>query len=146
MKAWLVWTIMAVWMVVAAEAGKPVYTAWLSKTAVGGYDAVSFFGEGGPVKGQKEQAFEYQGAVWLFANREHLDVFKADPARYAPQYGGYCAWAAARNELAPGDPAYWTIIDGKLYLNYSRKVQADWEKDIPGFIVKADRNWPGLSN
>jgi len=145
MKTWLVLTMMMVCGVGAAEAGNLVYTAWLSKTAVGGYDTVSFFREGGPVKGQKEHAFEYQGAVWLFASRENLDEFRADPARYAPQYGGHCAWAAAQNELAPGDPKYWSIIDGKLYLNYSRKVQVDWEKDIPGFIQKANQFWPELS-
>ena len=145
MKTWMVWMVMAVGMVVAAEAAKPVYTAWLSKTAVGGYDAVSFFGTNGPVKGVAAHTTEYQGAVWQFVSAENLALFKADPVRYAPQYGGYCAWAAAQNDLAPGDPEYWTLIDGKLYLNYSRKVQADWEKDIPGFIQKADRFWPELS-
>ena len=145
MKTWMVWMMMAVGMTIAADAAKPVYTAWLSKTAVGGYDAVSFFGTNGPVKGVAVHTTEYQGAVWQFASAENLALFKADPVRYAPQYGGYCAWAAAQNDLAPGDPEYWTLIDGKLYLNYSRKVQADWEKDIPGFIQKADRFWPELS-
>jgi hypothetical protein len=145
MKTWMVGMMAALWMTVAVGAAKPVYTAWLSNTAVGGYDAVSFFGAAGPVKGIRDHVVEYQGAVWQFASADNMALFKADPARYAPQYGGYCAWAASRNELAPGDPAYWTLIEGKLYLNYSRKVQADWEKDIAGFIQKADRYWPELS-
>ncbi len=127
-----------------AEAAKPVYTSWLSKQAVGGYDTVSYFSDTGPVKGEKDFSFDYNGVTWLFSNVENLELFKADPAKYAPQYGGYCAWAASQNNLAPGDPSYWKIVDGKLYLNYSAKVQSDWEKDIPGFIRKADQNWPEL--
>jgi len=129
-----------------SKAADPVYTSFLSNKAVGGYDAVSFFSETGPVKGSAEFTFEYNGKTWLFTNSANRDLFKAAPDKYAPQYGGYCAWAAAQDNLAPGDPKYWKIIDGKLYLNYSKKVQVDWEKDIPGFITKADQNWPGLLN
>jgi len=140
----LKWFISIILAAGAVEAAKPVYTSWLSKQAVGGYDAVSYFSESGPVKGSKDIALEYNGVTWLFSSQANLELFKADPTKYAPQYGGYCAWAAAQNDLAPGDPVYWKIIDGKLYLNYSAKVQSDWEKDIPGFIKKAEINWPGL--
>lgn len=125
-------------------AADPVYSSWLSDKAVSGYDTVSFFSVSGPVKGLSEFSTSYMGKTWLFASRANLDLFKADPEKYAPQYGGYCAWAAARDSLAPGDPKYWKIVDGKLYLNYSKKVQSDWEKDIPGFITKANQNWPNL--
>jgi len=128
----------------AVYAAKPVYTSWLSDVAVGGYDAVSYFSESGPVKGKKAITHEYNGTTWQFATAENRDAFIAAPEKYAPQFGGYCAWAAAQNYLAPGDPRYWKLIDGKLYLNYSAMVQADWEKDIPGFIQKADANWPEI--
>lgn len=126
-----------------ARAADPIYTSWLSSNPVGGYDAVSFF-SGEPQKGSKDFALEYSGKTWLFANADNLAKFKAEPEKYAPQYGGYCAWAAAQNKLAPGDPKYWRIVDGKLYLNYSKGVQKDWEVDIPGFIKKANENWHSL--
>lgn len=129
----------------AASAAKPeIYTGLFSKFAVDGYDAVAYFTEGAPVKGAKEFEFEYKGAQWRFSSAENLAKFKADPAAYAPQYGGYCAWAIAQGRLAPGNPQNWTIYEGKLYLNYNDKVQADWLKDVPGFIAKADANWPGV--
>jgi hypothetical protein len=73
-----------------------------------------------------------------------LNAFKANPSAFAPQYGGYCAWAVSQNYTASGDPNFWKIVNGKLYLNYDKSVQATWEKDIPGYIAKADRNWPGV--
>lgn len=129
----------------AAVAATPgVYTARFSDLAVGGYDAVSFFDASGPLKGVAAYATEHEGAAWRFASAANLEKFKADPSAYAPQYGGYCAWAVAQGKTAPGDPKYWTVVDGKLFLNYDAKVQRDWEKDIPGFIVKANANWPGV--
>jgi YHS domain-containing protein len=123
-----------------------IYTGLLSSLAVGGYDAVAYFKVGRPVPGKAEFATEYKGATWRFSTRENLEAFKASPAAYAPQYGGYCAWAVSQNYTASGDPQYWKIVNGKLYLNYDASVQAKWEKDIPGFIVKADKNWPGVLN
>jgi len=141
LKQWIIYCFVATGVVYAAD---PIYSSFLSNKAVSGYDAVSFFSEAGPVKGRSDYSFEYQGKTWLFVSRANLDLFTAAPEKYAPQFGGYCAWAAAQNNLAPGDPKYWKIIDGKLYLNYSKKVQSDWEKDIPGFIAKASQNWPNL--
>ena len=109
---------------------------------------MAYFTEGKPVKGSKKFKTKYMGAEWRFANQENLDTFLADPAKYAPQYGGYCAWAmggaenGTRGFAAKGDPKEWKIVDGKLYLNYDDKIRAKWEKDIPGFIAKADVFYP----
>lgn len=121
-----------------------VYTGTFSSLAVGGYDAVAYFKMGKPVQGNAQFETAYKGATWRFASRENLDAFRSNPEAYAPQYGGYCAWAVAQGYTASGDPQVWTIVGGKLYLNYDRSVQAKWEKDIPGFIAKGDRNWPGV--
>nr|WP_194420213.1 YHS domain-containing (seleno)protein [Aquisalinus flavus] len=130
--------------IAAAKAADPVYTGVFSNTAVGGYDPVAYFNEGAPVEGSKDFVTEYKGAEWRFSSAENRDRFIANPSAYAPQYGGYCAWAAAQGKLAKGDPAYWAIVNGRLYLNYDRKVQEMWETDIPGFIMKADANWPAI--
>ena len=110
----------------------------------GGYDVVAYFKAGRPLAGIGQFSSEYKGATWRFSSKENLDAFKASPASFAPQYGGYCAWAVAQNYTASGDPLVWKIVGGKLYLNYDLSVQAKWEKDIPGFISKADRNWPSV--
>ncbi len=124
----------------------PYYTGVFSDTAVGGYDAVSFFAESGPVKGDKKISTEYKGAEFRFASQENLDKFLENPEAYAPQYGGYCAWAVSQGYTAKGDPKHWKVVDGKLYLNYNAKVQKDWEEDIPGFIDSADKEWPNVLN
>jgi YHS domain-containing protein len=121
-----------------------VYTGIFSSLAVGGYDAVAYFKENRPVKGKAEFSMQYKGATWQFASADNLNAFKANPPAYAPQYGGYCAWAVSQNYTASGDPLVWKIVNGRLFLNYDQSVQATWEKDIPGFIAKADKNWPGV--
>ena len=118
-----------------------VYTGRFSNTAVGGYDAVSYH-TGTPQKGDKAFATDYQGAEYRFANQANLDAFKENPAAYAPQYGGYCAWAVSQGYTAKGSPKHWRVVDGKLYLNYNGDVQKTWEADIPGFVEAADANWP----
>jgi YHS domain-containing protein len=125
-----------------AMAEPPVYTAPFSKLAVQGHDVVSYFDAGKPVKGLAEYTVVYQGAEFRFASAAHRDAFKADPAKYAPQYGGYCAWAVSQGYHAKGDARFWKIENGKLYLNYNAKVQSDWEKDRKGFIASADEQWP----
>ncbi len=112
--------------------------------AIRGYDPVAYFTEGKPVEGKPEHTAEYMGAQWHFASAENRDRFAADPDKYAPQYGGYCAWAAANNYIAPVDPHAWSIKDDKLYLNFSKFVRARWALDKDGNIAKADANWPGL--
>lgn len=126
------------------HAKSPVYTSFLSNTALKGYDAVAYHTEGKPVQGNKAHSLNWQGAVWHFATAENKAFFEAEPERYAPQYGGYCAWAVSEGYTAPGAPQYWHIENGKLYLNYNEDVQRKWFKDIQGHITSADANWPGV--
>lgn len=128
-----------------AAAKKPeVFTGIVKGVAVGGYDPVAFFTAGKPVRGSKDITLEHQGAVWRFSTEQNRDAFKADPARYAPQYGGYCAWAVGQGYTAKGDPNAWKIVDGRLYLNYNQDVQATWNKNIASNVAKADANWPSV--
>ena len=120
----------------------PVYTGTLSDLAVSGYDPVAYFTEGKPVEGSAAFEHKWKGATWRFANAKNLEAFKADPEAYAPQYGGYCAWAVSQGYTASADPSAWRIVGKKLCLNYNREVQQNWEKDAAGNIVKADGNWP----
>ncbi len=130
----------------AWAASDEIFTGLVEGVAVGGYDPVAYFTEDKPVKGSEDITAEYQGATWRFASTENRDSFLADPERYAPQYGGYCAFAVSSGYTAKADPEAWRIVDGKLYLNYSKGVQKRWSQDIPGHISKADSNWPGVLN
>jgi YHS domain-containing protein len=127
----------------AAQAVEPTFTDDLGQ-AIRGYDPVAYFTDGKPEPGESEFSLPYQGAIWRFASAEHRDLFKADPARYAPQYGGYCAYAVSLGKTAPIDPQAWRIVDGKLYLNKNPGIQKDWEEDIPGNIAKGNANWPKI--
>lgn len=112
--------------------------------AIRGYDPVAYFTEGRPLRGDPAFAADWQGVRWHFASAANRDRFLADPDPHAPQFGGYCAWAVAEGYTAPIDPAAWRIVDGKLYLNYSPRIQRRWERDIPGNIARAVANWPAL--
>lgn len=114
--------------------------------AVRGYDPVAYFTEGTPVKGSNQYSTEWNGAKWYFTSAGNRDRFRADPKKYAPQYGGYCAYAVANGYTASTDPNAWSIVDGKLYLNYSLGVREQWKEDIPGHIARANKNWPGVLN
>lgn len=114
--------------------------------AINGYDPVAYFTESKPVKGDAQYSLEWNGATWLFASAANRDRFRADPEAFAPQYGGYCAYAVSRGYTASTDPKAWTVYEGKLYLNFSRPVRLIWKRDIPGNIRAADRNWPGVLN
>lgn len=129
----------------AALAEPPVYTSAFDNIAVQGHDPVAYFTEGKPVKGTKAFTATYQGAEFRFASAASRDAFKADPAKYAPQYGGYCAWAVSQGYHAKGDAKNWKVVDGRLYLNYNTSIQKKWEADIPGFIAAADTNWPAIN-
>jgi YHS domain-containing protein len=122
----------------------PVNKSLLGGVAIDGYDPVAYFTDGKPVEGKKEFQTTWSGAQWRFASAEHRDLFVKEPTKYAPQYGGYCAWAVAHDDTAGIDPKAWTIVDGRLYLNYSFDIQKKWSADIPGNIKKADANWPRL--
>lgn len=126
-----------------ASAAPEVYVAPFSKVAVGGYDVVSYFA-GAPFKGDAKFATTWKGAEFRFASAANLAKFRADPAAYAPQYGGYCAWAVAGGYTAKGDPLAWKVVNGKLYLNYDANVQERWAQDVPGNIARGDRNWPNV--
>jgi YHS domain-containing protein len=112
--------------------------------AIRGYDPVAYFTQRAPVKGSREFRHEWRGATWHFASAANRDRFAAEPEKYAPQYGGYCAYGVALGSAPPIDPAAWSIVDGRLYLNFNLPTRAAWEKDIPGYIRKADANWPGV--
>ncbi len=110
--------------------------------AVHGYDVVAYFTKGQPTEGSDEFQTTYDGATYRFANAEHRDAFTADPAKYAPQYGGYCAFGTAMGRKFDGDPNAWRVVDDKLYLNLNKNIQERWLADVPGFIRGAENNWP----
>jgi len=112
--------------------------------AIEGYDPVAYFTLGEPTQGSDVHVHEWDGAQWWFASAEHLEMFASDPERYAPRYGGYCSFAAARNQVATGDPLLWTIEDDRLYLNLNERFQRQFRDDLPGNIAAADENWPAL--
>ena len=137
--------LMAVSILVPATAMAvdPINSTFL-RGAIKGHDPVAYFTQGGPAKGKNAHSHEWMGATWYFANAENRELFVADPEKYAPQYGGYCAYAVSQGYTAKIDPDAWKIVDDKLYLNFSLKVQKLWEEDIPGYIAKADINWPQI--
>jgi YHS domain-containing protein len=112
--------------------------------AIKGYDPVAYFTEQKPVMGSAAFEYIWNGAKWRFATAEHVDLFKADPEKYAPQYGGYCAYAVSQGKVADIDPEAWTVLDGKLYLNLNKDVQRLWDKDRENYIRQADKNWPRM--
>ncbi len=140
---WLAVAAFALAPPLAAEAAKPVYTT-RAGVAIRGYDPVAYFTDGKPLPGLAEHAHEWKGARWLFASAEHRHLFAQQPEKYAPQFGGYCAWAAANDYVYEADPKVWYVHDGRLYLNYNRKAQEKWEADRPGNIQRGEANWPHL--
>lgn len=112
--------------------------------AINGYDPVGYFVDQAPVKGSSALVYTWNGTKWQFANQKNLEAFKVNPEKYAPKFGGYCAYAVSRGYTAPTDPAAWSIVDDKLYLNYSKSVRSRWAQDTSGNIVKGNENWPGL--
>lgn len=111
-----------------------------------GYDVVAYFTEGKPTPGSDRHTFDYGGVKWQFASRKHRELFAANPAKYAPQFGGFCSWGVANGKLFDVDPVNgWQIVDGKLYLNFNADINATFGKDAAGFISKASTNWPSLN-
>ena len=113
--------------------------------AIKGYDAVAYFLQNKAIKGSDSFSCDWSGSKWLFASKANLDSFKLSPEKYAPQYGGYCAYGCSENHLAPTDPNAFTIVGNKLYLNYNLKVKEIWVKDTTGKIKAADGYWPALN-
>ncbi|MFB9149675.1 YHS domain-containing (seleno)protein [Roseovarius ramblicola] len=121
----------------------PVYAP--DGVAIRGTDPVAYFTEGRAVPGTPEHALEWNGATWHFASAGNRAAFADDPEAYAPQYGGFCAWAVAeKGKLYSTQPDNWAIVDDKLYLNYNDDIEARWQKDIPGFIEAGDDRWPEI--
>jgi YHS domain-containing protein len=114
--------------------------------AIRGYDPVAYFKEGKPVVGLKEYVFEWNGASWFFSSKENLELFQEKPEQYAPQYGGHCAYGTADGHKAPTQPDAWSIVNGKLYLNYNKSVQKDWRSNQAELIRQADLNWPTVKD
>ena len=130
-------------VVMAADA---VLTSTFSNVAVSGYDPTAYFTQQQAIEGNKAFTLQHEGADYRFASAENLELFKSDPEQYLPQYGGYCAYAVAQGYTASIDPQAWSVVDGKLYLNYSTGVRSRWLQDVPGYISAADSNWPGVLN
>ncbi len=112
--------------------------------AIRGYDTVAYFTDGKPVEGNDQFTTEWQGATWKFSSQENLDLFTSEPEKFAPQYGGYCAYGVAQKNLVKIEPDQWTIHDDKLYLNYNAKLNKEWKMDIPGYISSADELFESL--
>lgn len=143
---WMPSLLLAVLMLTttSAFAVDEIYTGYFSNTAIKGYDTVAYFTENKPVKGSSKFEYSWKGANWHFSSQENLDLFKANPEKYAPQYGGWCAYAVAQNTTASIEPDLFTIVDDKLYLNYSNKINKKWLANRDEYIIDADKNWPGV--
>ena len=114
--------------------------------AIKGYDTVSYFTKGMPIKGSNKFTSAYNGAIYQFSSADNRDLFKAEPSKYAPQYGGFCAFGVTMNKKFDTDPAAWHIREGKLFLNLNKNVQKKWATDIPGYIETAQENWGGIKD
>ena len=137
-------SLLSLALAVPAAALSPVNRTTFGGVAIDGWDPVAYFTDGKPVEGSKAYSFDWNGATWRFASAAHRDLFAQAPEKYAPQYGGYCAWAVSQGYTADIDPEAWTIDHGRLFLNYSLDVQKKWAADIPGNVAKGDGNWPKL--
>lgn len=128
----------------AFAAKSAVNTGFIGDVAVEGADVVAYFTQGRHVAGTWEFSLRWNEADWRFSSAEHLRLFSENPEKYAPRYGGYCAYAVAQGTTADINPEAWSIVEGRLYLNYSKSVRETWLKNTRGYIEQADRNWPGV--
>jgi YHS domain-containing protein len=128
----------------ALAQGKTLINIDRSGLAVQGYDVVAYFTDGKAVKGSPQFASSHGGGTYHFASAEHKATFDKEPAKYAPQFGGYCAWAGSKNSIAKIEPDAYQIVNGRLLLQYDKSVRDQFSKDTPGNLAKADANWPGL--
>lgn len=141
---WLAAVIVLITTTHAKAQKEEVFTS--HSQAIRGYDPVAYFKENKPVKGSEDYSFKWKNAIWLFSSKENLDSFSMSPEKYSPQYGGYCAYGLSEGHKAPTDPNAWTIIDGKLYFNYSLKVKEMWVKNTEQRIEMADKKWPEIKD
>lgn len=149
------WSVRMLWLPVAlliglclgsnaASAKDAINTTLFGNLAIEGYDTVAYFTENRALKGKREFETTWMQAKWRFASAEHRDLFVADPDKYAPQYGGYCAYAVSQNYTAGIEPEQFELVGDKLYLNYNAKIKSRWLKQRDEFIIAADANWPGV--
>ena len=133
-------------LIPTAHAAKGKGPTYIDKKghAIKGYDTVAYFTENKPVVGKPEFQHQWKHATWFFSSQANLDLFKSAPEKYAPQYGGYCAYAIAIDRLVPIDPTQFTVLDNKLYLNYSPRIQRRWEKNRDNYLRDSEKNWPKL--
>jgi len=127
-----------------ADSKQPLYSTRFSNLALNGYDAVAYFTDHGAYKGKKEFQYEWKGAKWRFYSQENMDKFVLDPQSYEPQFGGYCSYAMGLGQKASSDPTQYSIVDGKLYMNYSSKTKILWEGDLANMIDSGRENWDEL--
>ncbi len=124
-------------------ADNTVNTGYFGGVAIMGYDPVAYFTDNRPVQGSEEFSYDWLGTPWHFASRQHRELFKSEPVKYAPQFGGYCAGEVAFDGITVNiDPDAWRIIDGKLYLGYGKDFAADLEAHPQNWLPKAEANWP----
>lgn len=123
-----------------------INSSFIGNVAIEGYDTVAYFTDGRAIEGSKKFQFEWMGANWRFSSAENLSTFKANPEKYAPQFGGYCAYAVSQNSTAGIEPDKFSIVNGKLYLNYNKDVFEKWRLNKNKYIKDAERFWPGLSS
>ena len=135
--------LVAIMVLVASMASASAFAEDYSYSTPGisGYDPVAYFTDGKPVRGSGYHTTVVDGVTYAFATAEHQKMFEANPQKYLPAYGGYCAYGVAVGKKFVADPEVWKIVEGKLYLNLDKGIQQKWQKDIPGFIKKADSNW-----
>ena len=112
--------------------------------AIQGYDPVGFFTDNRPVKGNSQFQSDYHGAKYYFASAEHKAAFDKEPAKYEPQFGGYCAYGASRGNKAPVKIEAWQIVNRRLLMQYDLDIKSNFNKDQQGNLRRADQNWPGL--
>ena len=128
----------------SALAGDLVNVSGASKAAVSGYDTVAFFTDSKPVNGSPFISAEHKGATYFFATEDHKKLFVANPEKYAPQFGGFCAFGVALDKLFPVDISTWQVRDGKLYLNLNPDILKKFNADLDANVAKAQKNWPDL--
>jgi YHS domain-containing protein len=135
--------LVATMMLVASIASAPAFAEDYSHSTPGisGYDPVAYFTDGKAVRGSGFHVAVVGGVTYAFASAEHQKLFEANPQKYLPAYGGYCAYGLGVGKKFVADPEVWRIFEGKLYLNLDKGIQQKWEKDIPGYITKGDANW-----
>tara|TARA_R110000823_G_scaffold101498_2_gene218072 strand:- start:173 stop:649 length:477 start_codon:yes stop_codon:yes gene_type:complete len=114
--------------------------------AIQGYDPVAYFTQEKPTIGSNDFTATYKNAIYLFSSEQNRDLFRASPAKYAPQFGGFCAYGVTKGRKFDTDPTAWRVVDGKLYLNLNKDVQKVWLENVPGYITNANQTWPTIKS